>query len=464
MAHLRNQTDSATMRPRPFDSSQISFWLTIFFLTLCVAIYAGHFWVIYQNAVNVPYWDEWGLFDPRALPAGLSFRWIFLQANEHRIALTKLLMAGLFYLNGLNQILSIAITYVLYGVLLSCVVMFAQRMVPHLPKWTTLAFVIFLLTPANWENHFWGFQSAYHFAVLFSLLTAFFLFDESQSVARLALGVSTAVLATYSFFSGLVAVCILIVFFAVFKTLHAGRVSGEERKRKYLQLVAVATPVIAFVAMYFIDYHRNLAAPPRALPYTESFWRFFTNIVSWGFGFETDSVVLGIICLLLVLSPIVLEVWKNGWRLPASSWAVFAYTLAMLAVLAAISVGRGYGGARAKISRYNEFSMMLVPFTLFAWAIFLKDRTKLRTYMLASLWIFCFLGYSYKWLWFPVYHQQAEIRRQGVRCIENYYAHGGEALCPTIHPVSIKPMLDEGKRLNLSFYREVQADSQAGTP
>ena len=451
------------MRRRAFDSPHVSLWLTIIFLTLCVALYAAHFWVIYKNAVNVLFWDEWGLLDPKALPAGFSFRWIVGQVNEHRIALTKLLMSVLFYVSGLNQVLNMAITYALYGVLLSCLVFFAQRMVPHQPKWITLAFIVFLLSPANWENHFWGFQSAYHFSVLFSLLTAFFLFSEPQTVARLTLGASMAVLATYSFFSGLVAVCILIVLFGGFKILRALRLSGADRRRECLQLAAVATPVSVFVAVYFVGYSRNPTSPPIALPYTESFWRFFTNIVSWGFGFETDSVVLGGICLLLVLTPIVLEVWKRGWRLPASSWAVFAYSMAMLAVLAAIAVGRGYGGARAKISRYHDFSMMLVPFTIFAWAIVLKDRPDLRKYMLASLWIFCFLGYSYKWLWFPVYHQQAELRREGVRCIKNYYDHGGEALCPTIHPVPIKTMLDEGKRLNVSFYREIQDDSRSGT-
>ena len=443
-----------------FDSPQANRWLTILFLTVCVLIYAGHFCIVYKNAVNVPFWDEWGLFGPEALPAGFRFKWVFEQANEHRIVLTKLLCWALFYVSGLDFVLSIAITYAIYGLLLACIVLFARKMVPHLPTWTILAFIPFLLSPANWENHFWGFESAYHFVVMFSLLTAFFLFSTPQSLARLSVGALMAVLATYSFFAGLLAACIVVGLFGAFKIVRARRVDDVGRRREYLQLVAVVAPVSAFVALYFVNYHRSSASPLPALPYTESFWRFFTNIVSWGFGFETNSIVLGSICLLLVLAPIVIEVWKNGWQLPASSWAVVAYSLATLAILAAISYGRGYGGARAKISRYQEFAMMLLPFTVFAWAIVLKERPRVRKYVLISLWIFCCLGYSYKWLWFPVYREQAEVRREGVRCIKNYYEHGGEALCPTIHPFPISSMLDGAKKVNASFYREIQDDSR----
>src|SRR4030095_4383424 len=176
-----------------FDSPQANRWLTIFFLTLCVLIYAGHFWIVYKNAVNVPFWDEWGLFGPEALPAGFTFRWVFVQNNEHRLVLTKLLSWALFYVSGLNFVLSIVITYAIYGLLLACIVLFGLRMVPHLSRWIILAFVPFLLSPANWENHFWGFESAYHFAVMFSLLTVYFLFSKPQSFARLTLGALTAV-------------------------------------------------------------------------------------------------------------------------------------------------------------------------------------------------------------------------------------------------------------------------------
>ena len=431
-------------------------WLTRLLLVLCVAIYSGHLWIILQNAVNVPFWDEWGILSPDALPAGFTFRWIFTQANEHRIVLTKLMIWMLFYANGHNHTVSLVITYLLWGLLLVCIVFFARRMAPHVPLWVVLAFMLLLLTPINWENNSWGFESCYRFAVLFALLAVYFLFGESQTTARLALGVLMCVLATYSFFAGLIAVCIAIVLFACFKIVRALNSSGAQRKAEYVQLVAVVTPVLIFVALYFVDYHRVSYHPKLAFPWEASFWRFFANLVSWGFGFETNSVILGALCLLLVLAPVVMEAWQKRLRLSGSSWAIYTFPLAMLGVLASIAMGRANFSPSAKISRYTDFAMMLVPFAAFAWAIFLKDRPNVKKYVLVGFWVFCCLGFSYKWLWFPVYRVQRDSRLEGVACIKSYYKTGEPSMCPTLYSAPIGSMLDEAKKLKLSFYREIE--------
>ena len=432
--------------------------LTKLLLVLCIAIYIGHFWIIFRNSVNVPWWDEWGILSPDALPAGFTFRWIIEQANEHRIVPTKLLAWALFYTSGHNYILSKAVTYAIYGLILVCIVLFARRMVPHMPLWVTLAFIIFLLTPINYEINFGGFGTAFHFGVLFTLLAVYFLFNERQTGSRLALGALMAVLATYSTFGALVAVCILMLLFALFKVSRAVRSSGSERKVEYVQLIAVATPVLSLVALYFVDYHAVPYHPPVAFPYEASFWRFFTNMVSWGFGFETHSVLLGTLCLLLVLVPMALEIWRKRSQLPASSWAVYAFALAMLGILAAIAGARANFNDGAKSSRYADFATMLVPFTALSWAIVLRHRPNLKKYVLAGLWVFCCLGFSYKWLWFSVYRVQRDSRREGVECIKSYYKQGGQAMCPTLYAVPLESMLDEAKRLDLSFYREIQRE------
>lgn len=441
---------------RYFMSSAISVWLTRLLLILAVTIYIAHFWIIFQNAVNVPFWDEWHILDPDALPAGFTLRWIFTQINEHRIVPTKLQTWGLYYVSGHDHILSMVFNYAIYGVILACIVLFARKMVPHMPVWATLAFIILLLTPINWENSSWGFESCYRFAVLFTLLAWYFLFSEPQTGLRLALGAFMGVLATYSFFSGLIAVCILMILFALFKVARALSFRGLQRRVEYVQLIVVVASVLSFIALYFIDYHAVPYHSPLALPYEASFWRFFTNIVSWGFGFETHSVVLGALCLLFVLAPLALQIWQKRLQVSGSLWAIYAFPLAMLGVLASIAAGRGNFSPSAKISRYADFGMMIVPFMAFAWAIFLKDRPNLKKYVLVGLWIFCCLGFSYKWLWFRVYTVQRDSRKEGVECIRSYYQHGGAGDCPTLYMAPIGPMLDDAKRLDLSFYREIQ--------
>ena len=431
-------------------------WLTRLLLTLCIAIYIGHLGIILRNAVNVPFWDEWGILSPDALPAGFTFKWIFAQANEHRIVLTKLQTWALFYLSGHNEILSLLVAYALWGVLLVCIVLFARRMAPDVPVWVVLAFILLLLTPINWENNSWGFESCYRFALVFALLAAYFLFGEPQKGSRLALGALMCVLAMYSFFAGLLAVCILVVMFACFKIARALNSTGPERTREHVQLIAVVSSVVIFVALYFVDYHSVSYHPRFARPTEASFWSFFTNLVSWGFGFETNSVILGALCLLLVLAPVAATIWREGLPRSGSSWAVYAFLFAWLGVLASIAMGRANYSPSAKISRYADFAMMLVPFTALAWAIFLRERPRLKKYALAGLWVFCCLGFSYKWLWFPVYKVQRESRLEGVECIKSYYKQGGPGVCPTLYAAPMGQLLDDGKKLDLSFYKEIQ--------
>jgi hypothetical protein len=47
---------------------------------------------------------------------------------------------------------------------------------------------------------------------------------------------------------------------------------------------------------------------------------------------------------------------------------------------------------------------------------------------------------------------------EGVECIKSYYKHGGQAMCPTLYAAPLEPMLDEAKKLNLSFYKEIQRE------
>ena len=436
-------------------SPTINTWLTRILLLLCITLYIIHFWIILQNAVNVPYWDEWMILVPDALPAGFSLRWVLVQEAEHRLVLTKLLSWGLFYLNSHNHILSMAITYVMYGVLLTFIVVFARKMVPYLPLWGVLAFLVFLLTPINWENNFWGFQSTFRLSLLFTVLASYFLFSERQTMRHLALGTVMSVLATYSFFSGLIAVSILIALFACFKVTRALRAHGSQRRSEYLQVIGVVTTVLVFIGLYFVDYHAARHHRRLVLPQEPGFWKFFTNLVSWGFGFETQSVVLGALCVLLVLAPIALHAWQKRLHVAASSWAIYAVSLSMMVVLASIASGRAEISPSAKISRYSDFAMMFVPFTAFGWAIFLKDRPNLRKYVLVGLWFFCCLGFSYKWRWYRVYAVERASRQQGVQCIKSYYQHGGQAFCPTLYWEPIPGQLDEAKRLNLSFYRDI---------
>jgi len=438
-------------------------WLPGLSLAALIILFAVHFSIIASHAVNVPYGDEWTFFEkskPEALPDKFSFGWLLPQMNEHRMVPTKLMIWTLLRLNGWNAVTNQLINFLLYGVIIVSLIMFARRMVPSLPTWITAGFLIFLLSPTNYANHFWAIQSLVHFTVLFFLLAVYLLFDERQRNSSLLSGTSLAVFAMYSSFGGLVAVCVLILTFGLFKAVRVFQaLNGAERRNNLAQLVAVILPLASGLALYFIGYDQGMRQAPLMLPNTKLFWSYLLDLYSWGFGFSTSSSVLGLICFLLVVVPIVGGVRRNLRGLPSSTWAVFAFSLGIMAIMVAMTAGRAadesLGGA--KISRYAEFVMMLVPCAVFAWSIFLRNQPAFRKYLLIGLWSVCFLGYANDWLWFRIYGSMGRERQTGTSCIRSYYEHGGDGRCPTIYHSPIAEMLERGRDINASFYLENKA-------
>lgn len=454
MSNLNNANSTLVM---------LKSWTSKIPLILLVGLFIGHFIVIEKYAVDIPFVDEWFMLE--GLSAGLSAQWLFAQHNEHRIVTTKLLIWALYQLNDWNLITHQLLNFILYGLLLIFIVWFAKKTVPPLPAWAMFGFLIFLLSPINFENHSWGFQSQIYFALLFFLAAVYFLFCEAQKPTSLLIGTAMAVLAMYSFAGGLVACLVLLAVFCLFKLMRAFSVADREaRRRELIQLGLVLALKVGALALWFVDYHKVEYHPPLALPHTLLFWRYFLNMVSWGFGFEDIAARWGAVCLLIILVPVAGAIWKN-WRrrqqLPSSAWAVFVVIFALLGALAAITMGRAGSNlllVEGKRSGFAEFGMMLIPFTVLAWSIFLRDRPKLKAPLVAGLWLFCFLGFWNNWSWFdPYYSGRAQERMASLECVKRYYEQGGDAHCMAYLPqISISPQLELAKELNLSFYQDIQ--------
>ncbi len=427
-------------------------------LLSCLSLYAIHFIILQGYAVNIPYWDEWDALNPNQLPAGFSLRWLFSQHNEHRIVTTRLFTWVLYRLNGWNLVTHQTINFLLYGVLLVVVILFARKFVPQVKAWVVLSFTPFMLSPINWENHFWGFQMQFHFSLLFLIATIYFWYEEEQRWSGMFLGSAMAILSIYSMSSGLISSFVCLFIFGLFKLLRARSASPpQDRKRELQQLLVVVGLVGMAMALWFVDYRAVATHPSLALPYTPLFWSYFANIIGLGFGLDGLAFLPNLFCLAIVLAPIAWMVWQRKGRLPNSSWAVYAAVACIVAALSVITMGRAnFGPEQAKASRYSEIGMMLIPLTVLAYSIALQNRDRLRALFLMAFWVFCFFTFENNWREFSQYEVAAKQRTRGILCIEKYYARKEDAVCPSLYPEPIGRKLDEAQKLNLSFYRNMQ--------
>jgi hypothetical protein len=427
----------------------------------CAGLFLFHFFIIWTRAVNIPFFDEWDVFYADR-PTALSLEWLNAQQNEHRLATGKTFIWLQIQLNGWNIAVNIILNFIIYGLLLAFFVRFARKVAPQIPAWITLAFIIFLLSPIVWFNHFMAYQMVIHFYLLFFLVAAYFLFSEHQRWLDLSLGSAAAILSIYSFAAGFISCLILLGTFCAFKGLRAYSASGKsERSRELLQLALVVLLVGCTLFIWTIG-HASLHTIPLTYPNTLRYWVVFLNYVSFSFGIDKLSSEWGLVCLFIILAPICVEIWRRKGKLSSAHWAIFSVVIAIIVNLAAMTLGRASIALEvSKSGQYAENAILLIPLTALNWAMFLHGRERLKARFLIGLWVFYLVTFSNNWN-FNIYRTQAALRAEGAECVKAYYEGRGEPLCPTIYPRTIPATyLEKAKKLNLSFYRSlnVQGDN-----
>lgn len=430
-------------------------------LALCVGLYVFHLSQVWRNVVDLPVADEWEIFNPDQLPSGLTPGWLFAQHNEHRMATYKLSVWALYHAGGWDVAVHQVFNFLLYGAAVALIFHLARRAAPETPPWLVLGFNIFLLTTVGIQNHVMAIQCAFHFWLIFFLLSARLLFDAAQGARALAVGSLCAALSVFSLASGVVSTVVLMLAFAAFKLSRAfGAGGGRARRVELYQLLLVGVFVVGSVALWLYGYRKPPQHPPLASPLGREFWDYFLNAVSFCFGFESLSKAAGLACLLVVLTPVCVLLWKRRGGLTAGQWTMFSAVACMLAVLASIAAGRGeFGAAQSKTSRYVEFGMALVPLSAVSWWALLKGREGLRAALLAALWLALFLAFLNDWR-FRDYRVERALRLKGVECVRDYYLRGGEGLCPTIYPAPLGPRLDAARKLGAAFYRDLELPAE----
>jgi hypothetical protein len=424
-------------------------------ISLCILAFLLHFSAILRYAVNVPYWDEWEAFQPNGLLKNPTLAQFFAQHNEHRILTTKLLTYALYEIDGWNLVTHQAINFIIYGLTVFLLIYIVKKSAPQLPAWILLFFSLFLFTTVNWENHFWGFQTQFHFSLTFLFLSVWFLFKENQAWGNLLLGVFFAFLLIYSLSGGLVESVALTFIYTCFKLLRLKH--SDNKKLEIIQLFVANALIIGIIGSYFIGYVKPGNHPPYTLPYEKRFWVYFLNLLSGGFGYKVANILPGSLILLFTTIPIIGEFYKKRGDLDNKTWILITLTLCIFASLLSIVIGRAqFGTGHSKASRYAEVIIMLIPLSIAMWSIYLGDRPKFRRNLLLVFWLFCFGSYFSYWNFWKVYRSTANDRALGVECIKNYYINGGDGNCPTIYPMPIPDRLEFNRNSDQSSLKAIR--------
>lgn len=445
-------------------------WITRLALIACIGVFLYHLNVIRKTSVNIPLWDDWAMFTGNH-PASLDLAWLYEQATDHRTATTKLFVWLQFQVNGWNHRTHSLLSFLIYGFCVAWLVWFARKMATNIPLWVILGFAVFLMTPLIWSSHVLGYGVAIHFWLLFMLLATSSLFREPQSWLVLVLGSLASILSMYSFASGVATAGVLLTGFFLFKSRRVYFAKDSRvRRRELLQLLLVAVVIGGALAVWFIGWQKPTTRPPWGLPHHRAFWSFFLNLVAFGFGIDRISSRWGLLCLLIVITPVCWIVAKKRGDLSVGQWASFVLVAAHLADLALISFGRAEVGLQVvRFPFYAEHGLPLIVLSVVNWNFVLAERLRLKALFISAFWLFCLVTFGGNWT-FGIYQNSYADKLQGKRCVKAYYETGVfdlfkpgiEARCPTIYPWpgSMVGVLESAKKVHPSFYRELTEEGK----
>ena len=319
----------------------------LFVSATCLAMILAAVVLVVRYGVDVPLWDDFALVPVLTGEKPLTVDWLWEQHNEHRIALSKLVLLGAYRLSGFDfragMFLSVAALALLAWGLIK-----VARGARGATYYSDAFFPIVLL---NWGLHadlLWSIQFT---NVLPLALASFLLLLIVAHPSRPGLGRTflAAVLLGLLPFNGATGLAFVPPFFLWFLALAASQWRRREFRGKLsaVTVLALMTPALASVLLYF----RGYRTPSHHAIHPQIAGALRTSVQFLGIGFGLPASVFwpwsGFVVVALFLSSVALVArvlaTKPEERLRSLGILCF---LAANAVLAA-GVGWGRGGGRS---------------------------------------------------------------------------------------------------------------------
>jgi hypothetical protein len=242
--------------PEPAENSSRPwpFWLRGLALALCLAPLVALAALLWQNAVNVPYWDEWD-----DAIAGVFVKWhdgtlrlgdLWAQHNESRLVLPRVIFLVLGGFGKWNLSAEVGFTFLLLALAAVMIFRLGKGLRSAQPAAGWAAFFIaclLLFSPAQYQALLWGMELILYLPLVFILAALLMLRASVPTPVKIGFAALMAAASTCSFSNGLLAW--LVLFPAIF--LRDGWAGLKAHSRAALLWLLA---FLANVALYFQNY------------------------------------------------------------------------------------------------------------------------------------------------------------------------------------------------------------------
>jgi hypothetical protein len=417
---------------------------------LFLGVYLRQLYFISVYSVDLPAWEEWEFFESDALPKGLTLKWLFSFSGEHMVFFHKLMIWINQQLLSLNFSVQRIISYLIFGCLLLAITQLKSKIIGRDSFKLFPVFIIFLISNTNHESHTNTAALSYHFVLLFSVLALYSAF-ENELKSSVSLFVIWLCFAVISHSTGVIIALMYLIFISIY--VVAAIKNKKCKIRAAWILFIMYLPIGVTIAYWGYGYRlpNVFAHPPRTSPLQYRFWDCFFNLTSFGFGFESKQIFIGVFIFLIVVCPVVILLYQRNSRWRPETWTLTAAVITVIAILLTICMGRAWQQGAAKTSRFSEMASMLIPYTAMTWWLALRNNKTLQCVSLILLWMICFVGYYDNWSDKP-YREDKQNDIYTLDCL-HLINSGSSELCPDNHPVPLQYTFEQAKKLDIKFTR-----------
>jgi hypothetical protein len=328
---------------------------------------------ILRHGADIPWMDDWELVPVLSGARPGSLRWLWIQQNEHRFPVTKLVFLALAYVTGGDYRAGMIAS----ATVLSAIALASTRVAARLrgqASYTDAVFPLLLLHPGHGHNILGHIQlffvSACALAIGFALLVAG---GRWKTSARSAAGVAACLvlLPLHSAAGALLTPAPAL--WALFAGRHIRNAPDAEHRRAARRLLVGGVGGLTLTALYFVGFVRPPYHPPS--PSVLASLRGALEVLSVSLGpFGADIWPWSGIGVALLSAATVVLLLAAQRAHPGERTRIFGLLAAMAAVLAtvaAMGIGRaGFGPGSGFEARYALPCAPLLVAIYLAWLLY----------------------------------------------------------------------------------------------